>query len=60
MAAIVDIKLEQLKIHPKNVRKEYDGIEELAQSIKLNDPPRMVYRSTEKENNDHEKENMQD
>ena len=33
---IVDIKLEQLKIHPKNIRKEYEGIEELAQSIKEN------------------------
>lgn len=34
--AVVDIKLEDLKIHPKNVRKEYEGIEELAQSIKEN------------------------
>lgn len=34
--AVVEIKLEQLKIHPKNVRKEYEGIEELAQSIKEN------------------------
>ena len=33
---IVNIKLEQLKIHPKNIRKEYDGIDELAQSIKEN------------------------
>ena len=33
---IVDIKLEQLKIHPKNIRKEYEGIDELAQSIKEN------------------------
>ena len=34
--AVVEIKLEQLKIHPKNVRKEYEGIEELAKSIKEN------------------------
>lgn len=33
---IVNIKLEQLKIHPNNIRKEYDGIEELAQSIREN------------------------
>lgn len=33
---IVNIKLEQLKIHPNNIRKEYDGIDELAQSIKEN------------------------
>lgn len=34
--AVVDIKLDQLKIHPKNIRKEYEGIEELAQSIREN------------------------
>lgn len=34
--AVVEIKLDQLKIHPNNVRKEYDGIEELAQSIREN------------------------
>lgn len=34
--AVIEIKLEQLKIHPKNVRKEYEGIEELSQSIKEN------------------------
>lgn len=33
---IVNIKLEQLKIHPNNIRKEYDGIDELAQSIREN------------------------
>ena len=33
---IVEIKLEKLKIHPKNIRKEYEGIDELAQSIKEN------------------------
>lgn len=36
MAAVTEIKLELLKIHPKNVRKQYEGIEELAQSIKEN------------------------
>ena len=34
--AVVDIKLSQLKIHPKNIRKEYEGIDELAQSIREN------------------------
>lgn len=34
--AVIDIKLDRLKIHPNNIRKEYDGIEELAQSIKEN------------------------
>ena len=33
---IVNIKLEQLKIHPNNIRKEYEGIDELAQSIREN------------------------
>lgn len=33
---IVEIKLAQLKIHPNNIRKEYEGIDELAQSIKEN------------------------
>lgn len=33
---IVNIKLDQLKIHPNNIRKEYDGIDELAKSIKEN------------------------
>lgn len=32
--AVVELKIADLKIHPKNVRKEYDGIEELAASIK--------------------------
>ena len=36
MAEIREISLDLLKIHPKNVRKEYDGIDELAQSIKEN------------------------
>lgn len=31
---IDEIRLEKLKNHPKNVRKSYDGIEELADSIK--------------------------
>ena len=31
---IVDIKIEDLKIHPKNVRQEYNDIDELADSIK--------------------------
>lgn len=31
---IVNIKLEQLKIHPNNIRREYEGIDELAQSIR--------------------------
>lgn len=34
--AVVEIKIEDLKIHPKNVRRKYEGIEELAQSIKEN------------------------
>ena len=34
--AVIEIKLEQLKIHPKNVRTEYEGIDELAKSIKEN------------------------
>ena len=34
--AVIDIKLDNLKIHPKNVRRKYEGIEELAQSIKEN------------------------
>lgn len=33
---VIDIKLDDLKIHPKNVRKKYEGIEELAQSIEEN------------------------
>ena len=36
MNKIIDIELDKLEIHPKNVRKEYEGIEELAQSIKEN------------------------
>ena len=36
MAEIKEISLDLLKIHPKNVRKQYEGIEELAQSIKEN------------------------
>lgn len=34
--AVQEIKLEKLKIHPNNIRKEYDGIKELARSIKEN------------------------
>lgn len=34
--AVVEMKLENLRIHPRNVRKEYEGIDELAQSIKEN------------------------
>ena len=34
--AVVEVKIEDLKIHPKNVRCKYEGIEELAQSIKEN------------------------
>lgn len=34
--AVVEIKIEDLKIHPKNVRCKYEGIEGLAQSIKEN------------------------
>lgn len=34
--AVVEIKIEDLKVHPKNVRRKYEGIEELAQSIKEN------------------------
>lgn len=33
-AAIVEIGLDQLKIHPRNVRQSYEGIEELSASIK--------------------------
>ena len=33
---IVEIKISQLKIHPNNIRKEYEGIDELAHSIKEN------------------------
>lgn len=33
---IVEISLERLKIHPKNVRQSYEGIEELAASVKEN------------------------
>lgn len=33
---IIEIELEKLKIHPKNIRTEYEGIDELAQSIKEN------------------------
>ena len=33
---IVEIKISQLKIHPNNIRKEYEGIDELAQTIKEN------------------------
>lgn len=35
-AAIVEISLENLKIHPKNIRESYEGIEELAASIREN------------------------
>ncbi len=31
---VVDLRIEDLRIHPKNVRKKYDGIDELASSIK--------------------------
>ena len=31
---IQEIELSKLKIHPKNVRKTYRGIDELAESIK--------------------------
>lgn len=34
--AVVELKIEDLKRHPKNVRRKYEGIEELAQSIKEN------------------------
>ena len=34
--AVVEIKIEDLKIHPKNIRRKYEDIEELAQSIKEN------------------------
>lgn len=34
--AIVEISLENLKIHPKNIRESYEGIDELAASIKEN------------------------
>ena len=34
--AIIEISLENLRIHPKNVRESYEGIEELAVSIKEN------------------------
>ena len=34
--AVVEIKIEDLKRHPKNVRRKYEDIEELAQSIKEN------------------------
>ena len=34
--AIVEIGLDKLKIHPKNVRQSYEGIEELTASIKEN------------------------
>lgn len=34
--AIVEISLDNLRIHPKNVRESYEGIEELAASIKKN------------------------
>lgn len=35
-AAIVEIGLDKLKIHPKNVRQSYEGIEELTASIREN------------------------
>lgn len=35
-ATIVEISLDKLKIHPKNVRESYDGTEELAASIRGN------------------------
>lgn len=35
-AAIVEIGLDRLRIHPKNVRESYEGIEELTASIKTN------------------------
>lgn len=35
-AVIVEIGLDKLKIHPKNVRQSYEGIEELTASIKEN------------------------
>lgn len=35
-AVIVEISLDKLKIHPKNVRQSYEGIEELTASIKEN------------------------
>lgn len=31
--AVVELKIEDLKIHPKNIRHKYEDIEELAQSI---------------------------
>ena len=34
--AVIEIALEDLKIHPKNIRTEYEGIDELAQSIREN------------------------
>lgn len=34
--AVVELKIEDLKRHPKNVRRKYEDIEELAQSIKEN------------------------
>ena len=34
--AVIDIKLDDLKIHPKNIRRKYEGIDELAQSIQEN------------------------
>ena len=34
--SVTEIKIDKLKIHPKNVRTEYEGIDELAQSIKEN------------------------
>ena len=35
-SSIVEIELDKLKIHPKNIRESYEGIEELAVSIKRN------------------------
>lgn len=34
MSKIINIPLDKLKLHPQNVRKKYEGIEELAESIK--------------------------
>ena len=46
---IQEIPIEKLKIHPKNVRKTYAGIEELADSIKAKGIPVIVYEPALKE-----------
>lgn len=34
MSKIINIPLDKLKLHPQNVRKKYEGIEELARALR--------------------------